>query len=93
MTPLRQRMLEDMQLRNLAPQTQRSYINHVKGLAEFYQVSPELLDDLDPVPFGEDRLHCRTAPLLVAPVQMLHLAFLDAAGVRQHDGAVIFGKA
>jgi integrase/recombinase XerD len=44
MTPLRQRMLEDMQLRNLAPQTQRNYIHHVKGLAEFYQVSPELLD-------------------------------------------------
>jgi len=44
MTPLRQRMLEDMQLRNFAPETQRNYIHHVKGLAEFYQLSPELLD-------------------------------------------------
>jgi site-specific recombinase XerD len=37
-------MSEDMQLRNFAPETQRNYIHHVKGLAEFYQLSPELLD-------------------------------------------------
>jgi len=44
MTPLRRRMSEDMQLRNFAPETQRNYIYHVKGLAEFYQTSPEHLD-------------------------------------------------
>jgi len=43
MTPLRRRMSEDMQLRNFAPETQRNYIHHVKGLAGFYQLSPELL--------------------------------------------------
>lgn len=43
MTPLRQRMLEDMQLRNLCPETQRNYIHHVVGLARFYQTSPEHL--------------------------------------------------
>jgi integrase/recombinase XerD len=43
MTPLRQRMLEDMQLRNLCPETQRNYIHHVAGLARFYQTSPEQL--------------------------------------------------
>lgn len=43
MTPLRRRMSEDMQLRNFSPETQRNYIHHVKGLAEFYQLSPELL--------------------------------------------------
>src|ERR1019366_3788388 len=40
MTPLRRRMLEDMQLRNLSPQTQRNYVHHMKGLARFYQTSP-----------------------------------------------------
>jgi integrase len=41
MTPLRRRMLEDMQLRNFASETQRNYIHHIKGLAQFYQTSPE----------------------------------------------------
>jgi len=44
MTPLRRRMLEDMQLRNFAPETQRNYVHHIKGLAAFYQTSPENLD-------------------------------------------------
>ena len=43
MTPLRRRMSEDMQLRNFAPETQRNYIYHVRGLAQFYQTSPEQL--------------------------------------------------
>jgi integrase/recombinase XerD len=44
MTPLRKRMVEDMQLRNLAPETQRGYLHHVTGLAQFYQTSPEHLN-------------------------------------------------
>lgn len=44
MTPLRKRMIEDMQLRNLAPQTQRGYLHHIAGLAQFYQTSPEHLN-------------------------------------------------
>src|SRR6266700_1996203 len=43
-TPLRRRMSEDMQLRNFASETQRNYIHHIKGLARFYQTSPEHLD-------------------------------------------------
>jgi integrase/recombinase XerD len=44
MTPLRQRFIEDMQLRGLAPTTQRSYIHYVAGYAKFYNTSPEVLD-------------------------------------------------
>jgi site-specific recombinase XerD len=36
-------MLEDMQLRNLCPETQRNYVHHISGLARFYQTSPEHL--------------------------------------------------
>ena len=46
MTPLRKRMIEDMQLRNLAPQTQRSYLHHIAGLARFFRISPEHLEDI-----------------------------------------------
>ena len=33
MTPLRQRMIEDMRIRNLAPRTQTAYIEHVLRFA------------------------------------------------------------
>jgi site-specific recombinase XerD len=44
MTPLRQRFIEDMQLRNLAPTTQRSYVHYVADFARYFNRSPELLD-------------------------------------------------
>jgi site-specific recombinase XerD len=44
MTPLRQRMIEDMQLRNLSAETQRAYLHYITGLARFYQTSPEHLN-------------------------------------------------
>src|SRR5271156_5154205 len=43
MTPLRQRMIEDMQVRNLAPHTQSTYILHVSLFARHFHKSPELL--------------------------------------------------
>jgi len=43
MTPLRQRMLEDMRLRNFSPETQRSYIHYIAGFAKHFGRSPELL--------------------------------------------------
>lgn len=43
MTLLRQRMIEDMQLRNLGTSTQRAYLFYITGLARFYQTSPSEL--------------------------------------------------
>ena len=43
MTSLRQRMLEDMRIRNLSTQTQTSYINHVARFARHCHQSPERL--------------------------------------------------
>ena len=40
MTPLRQRMLEDMQIRNLSPHTQDSYIRQVSQFARHFARSP-----------------------------------------------------
>jgi len=45
MTPLRQRMIEEMQVRGLAARTQKSYVAAVAALALHYGCSPELLDD------------------------------------------------
>ncbi len=41
MTPLRQRMREDMQLRGFAPRTQNVYIQAVQQFAIYYHKSPE----------------------------------------------------
>jgi integrase/recombinase XerD len=45
MTPLRQRMIEDMQLRGLSPATQRSYLQAIQQFALHYGKSPEQITD------------------------------------------------
>ena len=43
MPPLRQRMLEDMQVRNLSPHTQRAYVENVSKFARHVGRSPAVL--------------------------------------------------
>ena len=43
MHPLRQRMLEDMRIRNFAPSTQRSYIQAMARFAQHFGRSPDQL--------------------------------------------------
>ena len=45
MSPLQQRMLEDMQLRGLSARTQEAYARAVWQLAQHYHRSPEQLCD------------------------------------------------
>ena len=43
MTVLRQRMTEDMQVRNLSPHTQASYLQQVSLFARYFRTSPDAL--------------------------------------------------
>src|SRR3982074_1141021 len=43
MTPLRQRFIEDLQLRNRSPRTIETYVFHLKEIARYYHLSPEQL--------------------------------------------------
>jgi integrase/recombinase XerD len=45
MTALRQRMIEDMQVRDLAPHTQTTYLKEVTRFARYFGKSPELLGE------------------------------------------------
>lgn len=45
MTRLRQRMVEDMQLRGLSEETQEAYVRAVRQLAEHYGKSPQRISD------------------------------------------------
>ena len=47
MTSLRLRMIEDMQIRNLAPRTQTTYVEQVDRFARHFRQSPELLGPPD----------------------------------------------
>lgn len=48
MSPLRKRMLEDMQLKNFSAETQRSYIHYVSEYSNYFGISPRKLglDDI-----------------------------------------------
>src|SRR6202035_1380960 len=43
MSPLRRRLIEDMQIRNLTPNTQRAYVAQVVHFACHFRKSPDLL--------------------------------------------------
>jgi integrase/recombinase XerD len=45
MTPLRQRMIEDLQLRGLSARTQEMYVRAVRQLAEYYHKSPDCIPE------------------------------------------------
>lgn len=82
MTPLRQRFIEDMQLRGLAPTTQRSYIHYVAAFAKHFNKSPEDLD-LEAVReyqlylLNERKLAPESVNASVAAIQMLYTVTLE----------------
>jgi integrase/recombinase XerD len=45
MTELRQKMIRAMDLKNLSPDTERTYLAAVTGLAKHYRQSPEIITD------------------------------------------------
>jgi site-specific recombinase XerD len=75
-------MLEDMQLRNLTPETQRNYIHHVAGFARYFGKSPELLD-LEAVRqyqlylLNERKLSPETINQYISAIQFLYLTTLE----------------
>ena len=82
MTPLRTRFIEDMQLRGLAPTTQRSYLHYVADFAAFYNASPEHLDleairQYELYLLHEKKLSPESINTFVSAVQFLYLTTLE----------------
>jgi integrase/recombinase XerD len=84
MTPLRQRMLEDMGIRNLADNTQLSYLQQVSLYARHFHCSPE---ELGPVQVRAYQVHLTTtrklAPATVS-IATAALRFLYKVTLKQN---------
>ena len=63
MTPLRQRMLEDMAIRNLAENTQSAYIQQVIAYARYFHRAPE---ELGPEEIRAYQIHLTQTRMLSA---------------------------
>ena len=44
MTPLRQRFIHDLELRNRSPRTIQTYVHHLKYFAQFFDTAPDQLN-------------------------------------------------
>jgi integrase/recombinase XerD len=82
MSPLRLRMLEDMQLRNFSAGTQRSYIHYVAEFAKFFNTSPQQLglDDIRNYQLHlvrERRLSPQSVNCFVASAKFLYTVTLE----------------
>jgi len=82
MTPLRKRMFEDMQLRNLASKTQSNYVHYISGLAKFYMTSPEHLSfeeirDYQLYLINERRYSAESVNQFVSAVKFLYSTTLE----------------
>ena len=85
MTPLRQRMIEDMQVRNFTPATQRNYVHYVADYALYFGRSPELLDAEAIHQYllylvNDRKLSAESANLSISALKFLYLTTLDCPG-------------
>ncbi len=83
MTPLRRRMIEDMQIRNLALNTQETYVEQVERFARHFRRSPERLGPPEirawQLHLAQDR-HLAASSISVA---VAALRFLDTVTLRR----------
>src|SRR5215212_12285095 len=92
MTPLRRRMIEDMQLRGLSPLTQRAYLQAVKQFALYYGKSPEQITDEQLRAYflylyNEKHIARSTATVVCCPHKTRQLGMIESSIKRaEHEG-------
>jgi integrase/recombinase XerD len=94
-TPLRQRMLEELQRRNYSPSTTRGYILAVKQFAEYFHMSPEQLGAEEVRRFqlhllNEKKLAAGTVEMRMSALRFLFKKTLKRRGIGLDD--LIFPK-
>jgi integrase/recombinase XerD len=95
MTPLRQRMLEELQRRNYSPSTIRGYLNAVSQFAEYFHRSPEQLGPEHLRRYQRYLLQERKLALSTVEIRISALRFLYKRTLKRKDLAfddLIFPK-
>ena len=75
MTPLRQRMTEDLQLAGYSPKTQKGYLDAVRNLAKYYMRSPDLLSEEDIREFFLHLINVRKAARSTVTIHLAAIKF------------------
>ena len=90
MTPLRLRLIEDMQIRNLSPRTQCTYVGQVARFARHFGKSPDLLGPAEirawQVHLAQDkRLAARSITVAVSALRFFYTVTLKRRWVLDDD--------
>ena len=85
MTPLRQRMLEELQRRNYSPSTARGYILAVKQFADYFNTSPDHLGAEDVRRFQLHLLNEKKLAPSTVELRMSALRFLYRKTLKRRD--------
>ena len=87
-SPLRQRMIEDMSLRHFGEKTQKDYIRAVKNLTAFLQRSPDTASNEDlrlfQLQLAENRVGAPTMNSTVSALRFFFTVTLDRADAVRH---------
>src|SRR6266700_4512929 len=87
-SPLRQRMIEDMSLRHFGEKTQKDYIRAVKNLTIFLQRSPDTASNEDlrlfQLHLAENRVGAPTMNSTVSALRFFFTVTLDRADAVRH---------
>jgi integrase/recombinase XerD len=87
-SPLRQRMIEDMSLRRFGEKTQKDYIRAVKNLKNFLQRSPDTASNEDlrlfQLQLAENRVGAPTINSTVSALRFFFTVTLDRADAVRH---------
>jgi len=83
MTPLRQRMIEDMQIRNFSPQTIEGYVFYVAQFAKHFKKAPDLLGAEEIREYQIHLLRDRKISLSTMKVAVSALRFLYKVTLRK----------
>ncbi len=90
MSPLRRRMIDDMQIRNLSPRTQSTYVRQVAQFSRHFGKSPELLGPAEirtwQVHLAQDkRLAARSITVAVSALRFVYTVTLKRPWVLDDD--------